>query len=159
MNAVEWLVRSDMCKIEMLLVCYTQKTDVVQFSWTVLHIWTPIRYLCVVVFCSYLILCFKNLSVLINTLRLKGWYNKLSYCLLLPVYMLYVFILQCSLCFKCCLFEVWSGWHLDTWWSCVLLICVQMLGSAVDRPGCTHQSVFSVIFFFSSSSSPSKCFK
>lgn len=27
----------------------------------------------------------------------------------------------------------------------MLLISVQMLGSAVDRPGCTHQSVFSLI--------------
>jgi hypothetical protein len=29
----------------------------------------------------------------------------------------------------------------------MLLISVQMLGSAVDSPGCTHQSVFSVTFF------------
>lgn len=30
----------------------------------------------------------------------------------------------------------------------MLLTSVQMLGLAVDRPGCMHQSVFSMTFFF-----------
>ena len=115
---------------------------------TVLHIWTYEGTFVLSSLQFFLIFCSKNFSCLINAWWLRKLHNKLHYCLLLPAHVLCVFILRCSLCLKCRLFEVWSGRHFDTWWSFMLLTSVQMLGLAVDRPGCMHQSVFSMTFFF-----------